>query len=98
VLIAVAGDLDLGNMIFFCQRERPLAGDLLLDALFLEGLLNFVNHGYIIELRREKGFTMMPGQLSGDTLADRTGELEERPRGKKHSSACSGAVALDTKG
>jgi hypothetical protein len=64
MLVTIAGDLDLRDMIFFCQRERPLAGDLLLDTLFLEGFFDFVNHGYIMERKREKGFTMPLGQIS----------------------------------
>jgi hypothetical protein len=77
MLITVAGDLNLRNMVFFCQRECPLAGDLFLDAFFLEGFLNFINHGYIMERKREKGFTMPPSQISGSTYADLPGEFTD---------------------
>ena len=77
MLVTVAGDLYLRDMVFFCEGEGLLAGDLLLDALLVEGLLNLVNHGYIMELRREKGFTMLPGQLSGTSYAGHAGELRK---------------------
>jgi D-aminoacyl-tRNA deacylase len=63
MLVTIPGDLNLRDMVFFRKGKRPFAGDLLLDTFLLEGLLNFVCHGYIMELRKEKGFTMQSGQI-----------------------------------
>jgi hypothetical protein len=65
MLIAVAGDLQLRDMVFLREGKCPLAGYLFNDSLLLEGFLNFIDHEYMMERKREKGFTMLSGQIIG---------------------------------